>query len=191
VILLNNRIKNLRTELGLNISELAKKLKVNTSTILRYENGQINPPPEKLKILSEIFDCSIDYLLYLSESRKNELKILVDTNPKTKEIFINRLKDLIINKNLTKNMISINLNLDKQLLDDFINGDKIPSIDILKSLANYLDTTIDYLVGLNDNPSKYEIVILEDEVEIKEGFENKKVSAKVIRDFLKSVSDDF
>jgi len=48
-------IKKRRKELGLNQSELAKKLGVSTKTISNYENGEVIPESKKellLKILS-------------------------------------------------------------------------------------------------------------------------------------------
>ncbi|MEN8905620.1 MAG: helix-turn-helix transcriptional regulator, partial [Clostridiales bacterium] len=183
-------------ELGLSITELSKKLKMNASTILRYEQGSINPPPDKLKIMSEIFDCSIDYILYLTDEKKvepkqyhNNLKRLLEANPETKNIFIERIKDFMIHNEVTKEQLSNLLQLDKNLIHKFIIGEEFPNIDILKKIAKIFDTTIDFLVGLNSNPSPDEIVILEDSVEIKDGQENKKISPKVIRDFLKSLSD--
>jgi transcriptional regulator with XRE-family HTH domain len=194
---MKNRISILRNELGLSIFELSKKLKINSSTVLRYEQGTINPPPDKLKIIADIFDCSIDYILYLSDDRKlisnennNELNILLETNPATKNIFIERLKDIMINKEITKEQLSNTTKLDKKQITMFITGEQFPTIDILKELAKQLNTTIDYLVGLNENSSPDEIVILEDWVEIKEGEEHKKISAKDIRDFLKSISEE-
>lgn len=64
-----NRIKDLRNKKGLTQSDLAKLLNVSDRTIGYYENGQRDPDTNTLKILSEYFDVSVDYLLCLTDFR--------------------------------------------------------------------------------------------------------------------------
>lgn len=70
-----NRIKELRNERGITQSDLAKLLNVSDRTIGYYENGQRDPDTNTLKILSEYFDVSVDYLLGLTEFRTPADKI--------------------------------------------------------------------------------------------------------------------
>lgn len=65
-----NRIKNLREELNMTQQELADKLEGAKSTVAMYEKGNRKPSLEVLVKLSEIFDCSIDYLLGKTDVRK-------------------------------------------------------------------------------------------------------------------------
>ena len=67
-----NRIKYLRQELNMTQQELADKLDGAKSTIAMYENGNRKPSMEILIKLSEIFNCSIDYLLCKSDIRNPE-----------------------------------------------------------------------------------------------------------------------
>ncbi len=64
-----NRIKFLREELNMTQQELADKLDGAKSTIAMYEKGNRKPSMEVLIKLSEIFHCSIDYLLCKSDIR--------------------------------------------------------------------------------------------------------------------------
>lgn len=68
---LGKRIELERTRLGLNQIELAKKLNLSSSaSISQYESGDRMPSDDiKLK-MAEIFDCSVDYLLGKTDSRK-------------------------------------------------------------------------------------------------------------------------
>lgn len=71
-----NRIKYLREENGELQSDLAKILNVTSVAIGNYENEKRDIPTEYLKILSEHFNVSIDYLLGKSDIRNNrEIKI--------------------------------------------------------------------------------------------------------------------
>ena len=66
---LTARIKQLREEIGLTQIELADKLKISNSAIAMYETDK-REPSDDLKIkMSELFDCSIDYLLGKTDIR--------------------------------------------------------------------------------------------------------------------------
>lgn len=64
-----NRIKILREESGYTQQELADKLDGAKSTVAMYENETRKPSMEVLIKLSEIFNCSIDYLLGKTDIR--------------------------------------------------------------------------------------------------------------------------
>lgn len=64
-----NRIKNLREEFGYTQQDLANKLNGAKSTIAMYENETRKPSLEVLIKLSEIFECSIDYILCKTNRR--------------------------------------------------------------------------------------------------------------------------
>lgn len=72
-----NRIKFLREEAGMTQQELADKLNGAKSTIAMYEKGDRKPSLEVLVKLSEIFNCSIDYILYKTNIRNAE-KVNID-----------------------------------------------------------------------------------------------------------------
>ncbi len=53
----------LRTKSGLSQEELAEKLFVTRQAVSRWENGETQPNTETLKLLSNLFDVSINTLL--------------------------------------------------------------------------------------------------------------------------------
>lgn len=69
-----NRIKFLREEFHMTQQELADKLDGAKSTVAMYEKGDRKPSMDVLLKLSEIFDCSIDYILGKSDIRDPEDK---------------------------------------------------------------------------------------------------------------------
>lgn len=69
-----NRIKEFRKKAGLTQIELAKKCNIIQSTLSGYENERYEPDKETLKIMSRIFDVSIDDILGFDRS-KPELRI--------------------------------------------------------------------------------------------------------------------
>ncbi|MGN0406686.1 MAG: zinc ribbon domain-containing protein [Bacteroides sp.] len=56
-------IVELRTKKGLTQEELAEKVMVTRQAVSRWENGETVPNTETLKLLSKVFDVSINTLL--------------------------------------------------------------------------------------------------------------------------------
>lgn len=56
-------IRELRTKSGLSQEELAEKVYVSRQAVSRWENGETVPNTETLKLLSMVFDVSINTLL--------------------------------------------------------------------------------------------------------------------------------
>lgn len=70
-----NRIKQLREELKISQSELAKKLNKTQQMISLYENGTYELDLDGYLILSKLFACSIEYI-----ARQNRYKKSWQTN---------------------------------------------------------------------------------------------------------------
>ena len=62
------RIKTRRAELQLTQKDIADRLKVTYQTISKYERGINIPDAETLKSLSDILQCSTDYLVGKTDS---------------------------------------------------------------------------------------------------------------------------
>lgn len=61
---MKNRVKELRQTKGLMQGELARMIGVSQSTLSYWEMGKYDIDPESMKRLAEIFDVSVDYLIY-------------------------------------------------------------------------------------------------------------------------------
>lgn len=60
---LNERIISLRKEKELTQIQLAEKLNISDKAISKWESGKGDPSLEMLILLSEIFNCSLDYIV--------------------------------------------------------------------------------------------------------------------------------
>lgn len=76
-IMIGSRIKMLRKELKLTQEELAFKLGLKgKSSIANYEKGLISPSDDIKLQMSQLFCCSIDYLMGISDVRDwNEVSL--------------------------------------------------------------------------------------------------------------------
>ncbi len=63
------RLKQLRNEKQLTQEQLGKMLSFDKSTISRYESGKYEPSQDVLKLLSEFFGVTVDYLIGNSNVR--------------------------------------------------------------------------------------------------------------------------
>ena len=71
---LGERIKNIRTQLGLSQEELAERLKINRVAISQIENGQREVSAEEIARLSKIYHIPTDVLLDL----KQEVRVKIE-----------------------------------------------------------------------------------------------------------------
>lgn len=63
-----------------------------------------------------------------------------------------RIMGLAATKNLSKNKLLDNVGLGKSLFDNMKKG-KVPSIERIDRIADYLGCSVDYLLGRTDEPS--------------------------------------
>ena len=68
--------------------------------------------------------------------------------------FSSTLKLLRNKKNITLELLGAELGVSKQSVNRWELGQREPNIDTLIALANYFDVSLDYLVGLSDNPKR-------------------------------------
>lgn len=57
-----DRLKELRKSRDLSQAELAEKIGVSVGLIGMYENGQRNPSKEKMEVIADFFNVSLDYI---------------------------------------------------------------------------------------------------------------------------------
>ncbi|MDE5667074.1 MAG: helix-turn-helix transcriptional regulator [Clostridia bacterium] len=66
-MIINNRLKDLRSEKGLTQKEVAEQLKVSTTCYSGYEQGYREPDLKTLIKICKFFEVSSDYLLGLKD----------------------------------------------------------------------------------------------------------------------------
>ena len=67
-------------------------------------------------------------------------------------IFTERLKALRIAKGVTQKQAGIAIGSSERGFQDYERGVSKPGFDALIALANYFEVSLDYLVGLTDDP---------------------------------------
>ncbi|MFL0197802.1 helix-turn-helix domain-containing protein [Clostridium sp. WILCCON 0269] len=109
-----NRLKLLREEHGLTQQMVATILKVERPTIAGYETNRKQPDYEKINILADYFNVSIDYLLGRSDIR-NPYNNSSTQNPKSLGKIISEYRE---KNNLSLKDFATKTDLDYEYVDD-------------------------------------------------------------------------
>lgn len=83
----NDRIKNLREELGIDQKELAKRIGIDKGVMNRIELGSRPARDEELSKIADVFGVSVDYLLGRTDIRNyEENTIAAHTDDRTQQL---------------------------------------------------------------------------------------------------------
>lgn len=115
-------------------------LKINLSHIYTWLRGENLPSLNTAIELSEYLNCSIDFLFGRTE---NNLAI----NFNIVEPFNIRLQKIIYEKKLSNFKFSKEVGIPRSALHYWLKDKNKPSLDSLIKIANYIDCSIDYLIG--------------------------------------------
>lgn len=66
-----------------------------------------------------------------------------------------RLRELRLSRGLSQKQLAMEINSAERTIQSYELNARTPSIEICITLANYFDVSLDYLVGLSDNPKRY------------------------------------
>ena len=132
------RLQELLYEKDLNRLQLSKKVGISFETINGYFNKNLYPNLTIALKLSNFFECSLHYLLGLTDEYTNN-----DTNNLS---FIDTLKTLMQDNNLSIGTLMKNLNMSEANYYRWKNNKSTPSTQSLIAIAKYFDVSIDYLV---------------------------------------------
>lgn len=105
---LNTRIRELREQHGLRQDTLANFVGSSQQTISRIENGKCVPPVDLIVNIAEYFKVTVDYILCLSDTKRN-LEVQLKINREIDEFYeiVSAYKDL---NNENRETITILLN---------------------------------------------------------------------------------
>ena len=136
-MIIGERIKQRRLELGYTADTLAKMLNKNRATIYRYENGDIeNMPIDVLEPLAKALNTTPAYLMGWSseQSTKKNPNAQTSTN-----MSVNNSKD---ERDIQKRLQSILDDLDSSAALSFYNGDQEMDEDTKNLLRISLENSI-------------------------------------------------
>lgn len=91
---IGSRIKEQRKKLGLTQHELALKIGLSLDMVKKLEIDKANPSIETLEKLSDLFNCSTDYLLERNNPEEEIINVFNKLSDKDKEYVIELIKKI-------------------------------------------------------------------------------------------------
>jgi len=135
------RIKELMAERGMNVTKLAAALGVNPSTVSRYVRGVSLPTYGQFVKLLEIFNCSADYFLGITDVD------VVDGAWREVPTFDVRFRALLQEYNLSQYALHKKTGFSYDNFNKWLKGIRSPYLDNLVRLAKAFECSVDYLIG--------------------------------------------
>ncbi len=126
-------LRSLRLERNITQKDLAKRLSISPSTVGMYEQNRRFPDADILVKLSSIFDVSVDYLLGIERSEKQE------------GIRMN-LRKLREKAGLSQAELGNLVGLKQTTISQYESGAREPNLDLTQKIADVLDVSLDELV---------------------------------------------
>ncbi len=136
---IGERLTESMDEKGISNSDLAKILGVTPCSVGRWKRGVKNMRLPQFIAIADYFNCSLDFLAGRSE-------IYIDFVPKERPPFYEHFKKLLADRGITRYNINTKTRIKSSHLVDWKNGAE-PQIYSLIELADYLDISLDYLLG--------------------------------------------
>ena len=136
------RIRDLREDKDKTQEEIAKLLKVSRSTYSLWELGYNMFPISILCILADYYNCSIDYMLNISNDKKNDIYTHQNFSYK---ILGQKLKEIRIKNGYTEQNVADILYLSQAVINKYEKARcKVP-LDVLYNYAINFHVSIDFL----------------------------------------------
>lgn len=138
------KLKDLCIENNISCLQLEKKLNIHNARLSKYCKQEFYPNIERLIILANYFECSIDFMVGLSPIKLN--KKLSNANI---EKFFLRLNNLISNEK-SKTAFFKKCGLARTNLTRWEQKKQFPRLENIYLIAKYTNTSLDYLLGRTD-----------------------------------------
>ncbi len=133
------RLQDLLIEFNLNRLQLSKKIGISFETLNGYFNKNFYPKLSVALKITKFFNCSLSYLLGLTDEFNNEDK----NNLSFKET----LKKLLKQNHLSPEKLMNALHMSEANYYRWQNG-TMPTMSSLIAMSQYFNVSIDYLIGI-------------------------------------------
>lgn len=131
------RLQDLLNENNLSRLQLSKKIRISFETLNGYFNKGFYPEFGIAVKIAKYFNCSLDYLMGLSDEYNNK-----ETNSLS---FIKTVKMLIKENNISIEKLMNAINLGETNFYRWQRGNNTPSMSSLIAIAQYFNVSLDYL----------------------------------------------
>lgn len=137
------RLTELMQDHNLNNLQLEKICGCRNQSVSVWLTRNVYPKPKSLIRLSEYFNCSLDYLLGLTD----DVSFSRETTPAS---FMVRIENILNEKQVTKYKIAKDCNFDRANFFKWKKRNLLPQTECLIAMSEYLSCSVEYLLGISD-----------------------------------------
>ena len=132
---------------GMSAAQLSRELNIDEGTISNYKKGKYEPKQRRTQAIANVLNVSVDWLMGYDVESTHYSDKTENSKEACKDDFSNNLNMLRKYKNLSQDKLAEELNLSRSLIGMWESGQRKPSYETLKLLADYFDVSLDNLCG--------------------------------------------
>ena len=141
------RLNELREERNLFQKDVAKLLNTSRTNYSTWELNTKFIPLKHLNNYCNIFNVSMDYVFYLSNSRGNTINKTYKLN---KKIIAENLKKFMSDRNITQVELAKVLNTTQSTISSYVNGKTLIITSFLYQIAKEYNISMDEICNRNN-----------------------------------------
>ena len=143
MIKFKERFNKLKKDNEISVENIQNYLNLNSNSLIYFWlDGTYTPKLKYLNKLANLFECSIDYLVGKTDNIFANNKVYNEL-----PCFSDRLTQIFKNNGLTKSILRKQNIIGGSLYRSIFERKSDPTIETLIKIADYLNVSIDYLVG--------------------------------------------
>ena len=141
------KLKELRNKKRISQLQLANEIGVSRSTEAMRESNSSQPDNALLGKLDDYFGVSVDYLLGRKTKKDESYSLPID-----KAVVGTRLQALRKKKKISQQSLADHVGVNQTAISQWDRGVTLPSTDMLHALSELYGVSVDYLLGISDDP---------------------------------------
>ena len=154
---IGERIRGKRQNLGYTLEKLANEIGVTPSTILKYENGSINIPSDKIEKISLVLNTTPAYLMGWEDNKDKMINEIFNTEMIDSPELIEEISQLPFLDSWNKESSMLSTNMESFLKNDLNRLRNLVDLKNLKdsNSLNLLKASLQHLKAFKDFYLKY------------------------------------
>lgn len=154
---IGERIRGKRQNLGYTLEKLANEIGVTPSTILKYENGSINIPSDKIEKISLVLNTTPAYLMGWEDNKDKMINEIFNTEMIDSPELIEEISQLPFLDSWNKESSMLSTNMESFLKNDLNRLRNLVDLKNLKdsNSLNLLKASLQHLKAAKDFYLKY------------------------------------
>lgn len=151
-----NKILRLMFEKGIPQKQLADYLGLKNYQISEWKSGKTKSYMKYIGEIASFLGVSVDFLLNDDVSFETESETLDSKEAEEPITLLNRIKEMCVTRRISIATMLSDCRIAKNTVTNLNQGKDMMLSNAVK-IADYLNVSIDYLVGRTDNPDSHKV----------------------------------